>query len=117
MYIDLGPDTVILSGDVIGIFDIDNTTVSKNTRGFLYSAQKNGAVVDVSGELPKSFLATGARKQVARGSRAAGNREIDENRQKSMVYISQLSVDTIKKRIGSIETTKRDENGDGHRAE
>ena len=116
MYIDLGPDTVILSGDVIGIFDIDNTTVSKNTRGFLYSAQKSGTVVDVSGELPKSFLATGARKRTATG-RAAGNREMDENRQKNMVYISQLSVDTIKKRIGSIETTKRDENGDGHRAE
>ena len=114
MFIDLGPDTVIRFCDVIGIFDMDNTTVSKNTRGFLYGAQKNGAVVDVSGELPKSFLATGAPRKTVWGGRRAADGKTNENRQKNMVYISQLSVDTIKKRIGSIETTKRDENGEGH---
>ena len=112
MYIDLGPDTVVRSGDVIGIFDIDNTTVSKNTRGFLYSAQKNGAVVDISDELPKSFLFAAAMRNKAGFRRADGQYKIGIKSHENTVYISQLSVETIKKRIGTAETVKRDENGE-----
>ena len=56
MYIHLGSNTVVNIKDVIAIIDMDKTTVSKNTRNFLTYAQKNGMVVNVSDELPKSAI-------------------------------------------------------------
>ena len=40
MYIHLGEDTVVKLDEVIGIFDMDNTTVSKPTRDFLNFSEK-----------------------------------------------------------------------------
>ncbi len=56
MYLHLGQDTVVRTGSIIGVFDLDNTTVSKHTRSFLTKAQQEGRVVNVSAELPKSFI-------------------------------------------------------------
>ena len=39
-------------------FDLDNTTTSRHTRRFLSEAEQHGVVIDVSGELPKSFVLT-----------------------------------------------------------
>ncbi|MDR1565411.1 MAG: DUF370 domain-containing protein [Oscillospiraceae bacterium] len=58
MYLHLGKDTLIKQADVIGIFDLDNTTVSKLTRDYLTRAEKSGRVVNVSLDLPKSFIVT-----------------------------------------------------------
>ena len=55
MYLHLGQSTVITTKELIGIFDMDNTTVMKSTRDYLAQAEKNGEVVNVSYELPKSF--------------------------------------------------------------
>lgn len=85
MYIHLGQETVIRSEDVIGIFDLENTTVSKNTRVFLAKAEKKGEVVNVSYELPKSFTVCNDRKK-----------------RKNSVYISQISSSTLFKRSGYI---------------
>ena len=40
MYIYLGENTVVHSRDVVGIFDIEGTTLSANTRRFLADAEK-----------------------------------------------------------------------------
>ena len=40
MYIHLGQGTVVPSGEIVGIFDIESTTVSKNTRVFLKKPRK-----------------------------------------------------------------------------
>ncbi len=56
MYIHLGQDTVICTGDIIGIFDLDNTTVSKITREMLRTKEKKGQVVTVGTDIPKSFV-------------------------------------------------------------
>lgn len=56
MYLHLGQDTVIESESIIAMFDIDACTVSKKTRDFLTIAEKSGQVVNVSYELPKSFV-------------------------------------------------------------
>ena len=45
MYLQLGQDTVIRTDNIIGIFDLDNTTVQKGTRDFLNAAEKNGETV------------------------------------------------------------------------
>ena len=82
MYLHLGSDVVILKEQIIGIFDLDTSTVSKNTRNYLALAQKQGRVVTVSSELPKSFVAAFENGVVT-------------------VYISQLSSQTLLKRYTS----------------
>ena len=79
MYLHLGQDTVINDKNIVAMFDIDACTVSKKTRDFLAAAQKNGEVVNVSFELPRSFVVC---------------RENGRN----VVYISQLSTKTLSNR-------------------
>ena len=79
MYLHLGQETVIDDRSIVAMFDIDACTVSKKTRDFLAAAQKNGEVVNVSFELPRSFVVC---------------RENGRN----IVYISQLSTKTLSNR-------------------
>lgn len=79
MYLHLGQDTVITTESIIAMFDIDACTVSKKTRDFLASAQKNGEIVNVSYELPRSFI-------------------VCRKNGKNIVYISQLSTKTLSRR-------------------
>ncbi len=81
MFLHLGESTVVRTDEIIGIFDIDNTTVSKHTRDFLSAATKAGRVVNVSMELPKSFIVCK-----------------DDKTGEERVYISQLSPITLIKR-------------------
>lgn len=76
MYLHLGQNTVITTDKIVGIFDIDNTTVSKKTRDYLSQAENDGKVIYVSGELPKSFIVC----------------------EDKTVYISQISSSTLLKR-------------------
>ncbi len=85
MYLHLGQDTVVTFDEIVGIFDLDTSTVSKTTRDYLKKAEQSGAVVNVSTELPKSFI-------VCR-----------EPRGKTIVYISQISSSTLLKRTGYIK--------------
>ena len=80
MYLHLGQDTVIKVNEIVGIFDMETSTISKESRNYLADAQKSGNVVNVSMELPKSFIVCNE-----------DNREI--------VYISQISVATLIKRL------------------
>lgn len=79
MYIHLGQETVVREDEIIGIFDLESTTVSKHTRKFLNVAEKEKKVINVSYELPKAFVLCG-------------------NKKNSKVYISQLSSTTLQKR-------------------
>ena len=56
MYIHLGRDYVLNDRDIIGIFNLETTTISPCGREFLNYAQKNGAVVSLSDELPQSYV-------------------------------------------------------------
>ena len=58
MYVGIGGDMAVRDRNIIGIFDLDNTTTSRHTRRFLSEAEQHGVVIDVSGELPKSFVLT-----------------------------------------------------------
>lgn len=58
MYVGIGGDMAVRDCSIIGIFDLDNTTTSRHTRRFLSEAEQHGVVIDVSGELPKSFVLT-----------------------------------------------------------
>ncbi len=49
---------MIRDKSVIGIFDMDTSTVNKATRDFLTKAEKNGQIIYVNYDLPKSFVVT-----------------------------------------------------------
>jgi len=86
MYLYLGQDVVVPSRCIIGIFDIENTSISRITKDFLGSEEKLRHVVNVSTELPKSFIVC---------------REKRKGREETVVYISQISCATLKKRSRS----------------
>ena len=81
MYLHIGASVVIPEQDVLGIFDLDNTTSSRITRNFLAQAQQAGQVIPVGEDLPKSILLC----------RDKGG--------KVKVYLSQLSTATLLKRM------------------
>lgn len=83
MFLHLGNDAVVNTTDIVAIFDMDNTTVSKNSRKFLAQAQKNGQVVDTSEDLPKSYI-------------------VANTNGKTKVYISSVSSQTLLKRSREI---------------
>lgn len=56
MFIHLGEDTVINDKEIIGVFDIDTSTVNKATRDYLSKAEKDKRIVYVNYDLPKSFI-------------------------------------------------------------
>ena len=80
MYVHLGEDVLVNSKDIVGIFDLEKTTISKFTKDFLSNSTKNHCVITVSYEMPKSFVVC------------------CENQEKTTVYISQISPATLKKR-------------------
>ena len=82
MYLHIGQETIIRTQDIVGVFDLDTSTVSKATRDYLFKMEKEKKVITVSYELPKSFILTYNEEQGER------------------VYISQLSSSTLLKRSG-----------------
>ena len=57
MYLNIGGDFSVRDKSIIGIFDLDNTTVTARGRSFLEQAEKEGAVVPCD-DLPKAFVLT-----------------------------------------------------------
>ena len=58
MYLHIGEDTLVRDKDIIGIFDMDNSTVNKATRDYLKKAEKDKKVIYVNYDLPKCFIVT-----------------------------------------------------------
>ena len=56
MLLHAGRDFVLNTRDIIGFFDLDNTTRGPLTNRFLAHAQQEGAVVDLAADLPRSFI-------------------------------------------------------------
>lgn len=82
MFLHLGEDVLVKKEDIVGIFDLDTSTVKKDTRDYLTAAERMGDVINVSYELPKSFIVCRDK------SRKSGRR----------VYISQISTASLLKR-------------------
>ncbi len=77
MYLHVGGDYLIKKDKIVGIFDIENTSISKHTREFFKKSEKGKKVINVSFDLPRSFIL-----------------DKDEN-----VYISPISPQTLLKRL------------------
>lgn len=76
VYLHIGNNYSVAVSEIIGIFDMDNTTVTDCTKRLLDMAEKNRKIFLATYELPKTFIITDDR-----------------------VYISQLSANTLRKRL------------------
>lgn len=56
MYLHLGQNVMVKSQDIIGIFDLDTCTVKNTTKNYLNYAEKEKRIINVSTDLPKSFV-------------------------------------------------------------
>lgn len=55
MYLYLG-GAVVDDGDIVGVFDLDNTSWSVHTRRFLSQTEKEGNLENAAPDIPKSFV-------------------------------------------------------------
>lgn len=58
MYLHIGNNKVLRKSSIIGIFDMDNATVSHISRKFLIGAEKRNKLIVVTDDIPKSFILT-----------------------------------------------------------
>lgn len=83
MFLHLGGEVVVNLKDVIAIMDLDVTSTSKITREFLAVAEEEGFVVNVTDDLPKSYVLA----------------EIDDA---SRLFISPIASSTLLKRAAAM---------------
>ena len=79
MYLHLGDEVMAKTSQIIGVFDLDTSTVPETTRSFLAQAQKDGNIINIGDNLPKSFI-------------------LYEEDGKIRVYISPLASSTLRRR-------------------
>ena len=93
MYVHLGNGRYIRKKEIVGVFDMDTATICVATRRFLSERERDGAVLLVDEELPKSFLLLSDRRE-ARGSRkkVKGRRQAAKNGgKKEEILLSKFS--------------------------
>jgi len=79
MYLHLGRDTLVLKKNVLCVIDMDTGTLSRHTRAFLDTAQRENRVTVVAEDLPKSAVVC-----------------LEDGEQ--TVYICQVAASTLRKR-------------------
>lgn len=79
MYLHLGKESVVPQSDIIAVLDLDITSQSYLTRDYLSGAEKDGRVINVAEDLPKSFVVCSCEGE-------------------QTVYLSQLASSTLLKR-------------------
>lgn len=81
MYLHLGQSVVVPYSKILAVFDLDNASWAYKTREFLDRAEKEGRVISICDDLPRSFVLVGGEE----GPPA--------------VYVSQLSSATLLGRV------------------
>ena len=79
MYLNVGKDFFVNSGEIVGVFDLDKITVYKVNRFYLSKMEKRGKIINITENIPKSFVVCSSKKE-------------------SKVYLSGLMPSTIYKR-------------------
>ena len=80
MYLRIGQTEIIPEKRIIGIFDLDKASYGRRAQEFLNRAEEEGVVLDVSGDIPKSFVVC------------------DHPYHPQIVYLSQFNTATLQKR-------------------
>lgn len=76
IYLHIGNNYSVDVREIVGIFDMDNTTVTSCTKKLLDKAERDKKIFLATYELPKTFIITNDK-----------------------IYISQLSASTLRKRL------------------
>ena len=79
MFLHIGEGKVISKKDIIGIFDLETTSISKKTREFLRINEKKGNLEYISAEIPKTYIIT-------------------DSKLKQKVLVTQISSQTLQRR-------------------
>jgi hypothetical protein len=80
MFLHIGGDCIVYKKDIIAIFDLESTSLSKITKEYLKNEEINGRVINVEKEtLPKSYIVT-------------------NEKGKNILYISPIASATLLKR-------------------
>ena len=85
MFLHIGEGKLIKKRDIVGVFDLETTTVSKKTRDFLRINDKKGNIEYISDEIPKTYIIYNSKKE-------------------KKVYVSQISSQTLYKRAERIDS-------------
>lgn len=84
MFLHIGEGKILNKNEIVGIFDLETTSISKKTREFLRINEKKGNVEYIGTEIPKTYIISG-------------------KKQKKKVYITQISSQTLYKRSERID--------------
>ncbi len=79
MFLHIGMGKIVNKKDIVGIFDLETTSTEKKTREFLKINEKKGLIINVSEEIPKTYI-------------------VCEKKRKKDIFISQISSQTLYKR-------------------
>ena len=79
MFLHIGEGKVLSKKNIIGIFDLETTSVSKKTREFLKINEKKGNVEYLGYEIPKTYI-------------------IESSEKKKKMYVTHISSQTLQKR-------------------
>ena len=85
MFLHIGEGKILSKKDIVGVFDLETTSVSKKTRDFLRVNDKKGNVVYISDEIPKTYI-------------------ISKSKKDKKVYMTQISSNTLHKRAERIDS-------------
>lgn len=58
MYVHIGNDFVVFSGDIIGIFDFDGIMSSNISSEYLKRLERENKLISISDDIPKSVVVT-----------------------------------------------------------
>lgn len=56
MYVDIATDFLINADNILGIFDLDNTTINTFTKDYLNRKQNEDKLIYLIKDIPKSFV-------------------------------------------------------------
>lgn len=87
MYFHLGKGAAVREKEIIGVFDMENTTVTAKSRIFLEKSQARGEILETDFDLPKSYA-------ICSGKRNKGKKSERKNR----VLLSSLSPASLLKK-------------------
>lgn len=93
MYIRLGQRESARYRDIVGIFDMDNSTASYITRNTLAKCEEEKKVIIATNDLPKSFTVCVEKEKIVQ--KRAHTKDKNKN---TKIYISQVSSATLLKR-------------------
>ena len=79
MFLHIGEGKILNKKEIVGIFDLETTSISKKTREFLRINEKKGNVEYISTEIPKTYIIT-------------------DSKLKKKVLVTQISSQTLQKR-------------------